>query len=148
VRLGREGGDWRGRIIRPRDALFFFETNRGEQGVYPCIICRSTRTITYVAQTRMSTANGPRVSAPRIIALWRRDRRVGGAVMAGGSLATALPWSCDAGDRGDAGGAYENTGADPMRGCTAGSEFALLLKYSTLMATVGKASLPSPVPAK
>jgi len=45
------------------------------------------------------------------------------------------------------GGAYENAGADPMRGFgTAGFVFALLLKYSTLMA-LSTASLPFAVPA-
>ena len=45
------------------------------------------------------------------------------------------------------GGAYENAGADPMRGFgTAGFVFALLLKYSTLMA-LSAASLPFAVPA-
>jgi len=45
------------------------------------------------------------------------------------------------------GGAYENAGADPMRGFgTAGFVFALLLKYSTLMA-LSAASLPFALPA-
>ena len=99
----------------------------------------------------MSTQRRPWVSAPRFSPLLGVViGAVGGAVYWLGaqlwptSIAVVL---CLLAAEVMPGGAYENTGADPMRGFgTAGFVFALLLKYSTLMA-LSAASLPFAVPA-
>jgi adenosylcobinamide-GDP ribazoletransferase len=99
----------------------------------------------------MSTQRRPWVSAPRFSPLWGVViGAVGGAVYWLGaqlwptSIAVVL---CLLATEVMPGGPYENAGGDPMRGFgAAGFVFALLLKYSTLMA-LSAASLPFAVPA-